>query len=174
MRYRLAGPWSPVQPQPSIRWPPKFAPDRAPVHVRNEIDIPVARAQVWAWLVRATLWPTWYSNASHVQIDGGGPDLGPGTEFQWRTFSASLRSKVQEFVPPERLAWDAQGSGVDVYHAWLIIPTAAGCHVLTEESQYGSLARLDHALRPERMFQGHQRWLQGLKEKAISGLPPSV
>ncbi|MGA7861272.1 MAG: SRPBCC domain-containing protein [Thermoplasmata archaeon] len=157
---------------PTIRWPERFAPDRAPVHVRNEIDVPVPPAQVWPWLVRAVLWPTWYSNASHMQIVGGGADLGPGTEFRWRTFSAPLRSKVEEFVPPERLAWSARGPGVDVYHAWLITPTPAGSHVLTEESQYGSLARLDHATRPGRMFEGHESWLRGLKERAMGGPPP--
>jgi uncharacterized protein YndB with AHSA1/START domain len=161
-----------VQAPSSIRWPDRFSPDRAPVHVRNEIDIPVSPAQVWPWLVRASLWPTWYSNSSRVQIIGGGTDLTLGTEFRWRTFSATLRSEVEEYVPPERLAWSARGIGVDVYHAWLITATPGGSHVLTEESQYGILARLDHFVRPHRMGEGHDLWLRGLKEKAMSG-PPS-
>jgi uncharacterized protein YndB with AHSA1/START domain len=158
--------------EPLIHWPERFRPDRAPVHVRNEIDVPAPSDRVWSWLVRAPLWPSWYPNSSNVVIIGGGTRLGPGTEFQWRTFSASLRSRVEEFVPPERLAWSARGPGVDVYHAWLLTATPSGCHVLTEESQYGALARLDHAARPTRMFEGHARWLQGLREKAMGGSPP--
>jgi uncharacterized protein YndB with AHSA1/START domain len=161
-----------VQEAPQIRWPERFRPDRAPVHIKNEIEIPVPPDRVWAWLIRAALWPTWYPNSSHVQITGGGTDLGPGTKFRWRTFSARLRSEVEEFVPPERLAWTGRGPGVDVYHAWLISPTSAGSDVLTEESQYGTLARLDHEARPLRMFEGHEKWLRALKEKAMSGPPP--
>lgn len=158
--------------EPSIRWPERFRSDRAPVHVRNEIDIPAPPSRVWSWLVRAPLWPTWYPNSSDVGIVGGAPELGPATLFRWRTFGVSLRSKVEEFVPPERLAWSARGPGVDVYHAWLVSATPTGCHVLTEESQYGVLARLDHALRPARMCDGHARWLQGLREKSVHGPPP--
>jgi uncharacterized protein YndB with AHSA1/START domain len=162
-----------VQEPTLIRWPDRFRPDRAPVHVRNEIDIPAPPARVWPWLARASLWPTWYSNSSQVQIIGGGTDLALGTEFRWRTFSASLESRVEECVPPERLAWSARGTGVDVYHAWLITATPGGSHVLTEESQYGVLARLDHLLRPRRMEAGHDSWLRGLRERATGGPPPS-
>jgi uncharacterized protein YndB with AHSA1/START domain len=158
--------------EPSIHWPERFRPGLAPVHVRNEIDVPAPPARVWPWLVRAPLWPSWYPNSANVAITGGAAELGQGSEFRWRTFSASLHSKVEEFVPPERLAWSARGSGVDVYHAWLLTATPTGCHVLTEESQYGALARLDHAVRPTRMFEGHARWLQALREKAMSGPPP--
>ncbi|MGC2288719.1 MAG: hypothetical protein WA688_02530 [Thermoplasmata archaeon] len=76
--------------------------------------------------------------------------------------------------PPERLTWSARGFGADVYHAWQITGTFSECHVLPEESQYGALARLDHAFRRRRMFEGHQEWLQGLKEVAMgTPRPPS-
>jgi uncharacterized protein YndB with AHSA1/START domain len=161
-----------VQASSSIQWPGRFRPDRAPVHVRNEIDIPASPAQVWPWLIRAPLWPTWYPNSSEVRLVGGATELALGTEFRWRTFGASLRSTVEEFVPPERLAWSARGTGVEVYHAWLITAIPTGCHVLTEESQYGILARLDHLLRPLRMGAGHDDWLRRLGEKALGGPPP--
>jgi len=49
--------------------------------------------QVWAWLVRATLWPTWYVNASRVRIlQGNGSDLALGTKFRWTTFRVMLVS----------------------------------------------------------------------------------
>jgi uncharacterized protein YndB with AHSA1/START domain len=159
---------------PMVRWPDRFRPERAPVHVRNEIDIPNTPEQVWAWLVRASLWPRWYSNASKVSIEGGGSDLTAGARFRWKTFGVSLSSRVEEFDRPARLAWTGRSLGVDVYHAWLISATAGGCHVLTEESQYGVLARLDHWIRPRRMESLHQVWLNSLKSQVATGPPPGV
>jgi len=73
--------------------------------------------------------------------EGGGSDLFAGACFTWRTFGVDLVSTVEEFVPGERIAWVAKASGVTAYHAWLITPTDLGCHVLTEETQHGELAR---------------------------------
>jgi hypothetical protein len=138
------------------------------------IEVPAAPDRVWSWLVRATLWPTWYSNASHVAIEGGGPDLVAGARFRWKTSGVSLTSKVEELVPPEGLAWTGRAIGVDVDHAWLISGTSAGTHVLTEESQYGFLARLDHTFRPRRMASFHQVWLESLRSQAASGSRPGA
>ena len=143
------------------------------MHVRNEIDIAASPDRVWAWLVRARGWPTWYPNSADVRLEGGGSELRAGTRFSWRTFSARLASRVEEFDAPARLAWSARGPGVDVYHAWLLTPMpAAACHVRTEESQYGGLARFDHLLRPHRMSRGHQLWLENLRARATGGPPP--
>jgi hypothetical protein len=81
---------------------------------------------------------------------------------------------VLEFVPYERLAWDAHVTGLEAYHAWLIQKTPEGCNVLTEEVLHGAVAQLGKALRPNRMEQQHQVWLEGLRAKVLSGLPPTV
>ncbi|MGO9274465.1 MAG: SRPBCC domain-containing protein [Terriglobia bacterium] len=156
-----------------IRWPQEFHPSRVPVHVRNELDMRVSPEAVWAWLVRAVIWPTWYPNSKNVRIlQGPGPELAPGTRFRWRTFGVNIESVVEEFVPYERIAWSARGLGVRAYHAWLIQKTADGCHVLTEETQYGWLARLGKVFVPNRMHHHHQIWLEQLHQKAASGPPP--
>jgi len=103
---------------------------------------------------------------------GGGPDLQQGSRFRWTTFGVSLDSRVEEFVPYERLAWSARATGIDAYHAWLIEKRPSGCHVLTEETQNGWLARLSNALRPQNMSRQHQDWLEGLSRKAGEGPPP--
>jgi uncharacterized protein YndB with AHSA1/START domain len=162
---------TPSPPSSAIRWPDRYRPSVAPIHVRNERAIPAPREIVWAWLVRAREWPEWYPNSASVVLEEGGRDLGAGTRFRWRTFGAPLRSQVLEFEPPERLAWDARGPGVEAYHAWLLTPQGGGTHVLTEESQYGALARLARLLRPHRMEQGHDQWLRELARKAAGGLP---
>lgn len=157
-----------------IHWPDRFRPERAPVHVRNDIDILASPERVWGWLVRAPFWPTWYPNSANVALEGGGTELGPGTRFQWKTFSVSLVSRVEEFAPFERLAWTGRAVGVDVYHAWQLSGDPARCHVRTEESQYGAIARLDHFFRPHRMESLHQVWLESLREKAQTGPPPTA
>ena len=155
-----------------IRWPEKYSPERTAVHVHNELEMPVPPEPVWSWLVRADLWSTWYSNAQDVMIEGGGHELTLGTVFTWKTFGARLGSRVEEFVPFERVAWSARGTGIDVYHAWLIERTPSGCYVVTEENQNGFLARLSGTLRPGNMERYHQVWLQNLLVKAKQGYPP--
>ena len=154
-----------------ITWPDKYSPDKASVHVRNEIEINAAPGIVWAWLVRAKDWPSWYGNSHDVVIEGGASDLQAGSRFRWKTFGISLNSKVEEFLPNQRLAWSARGMGVDAYHAFLIEGRPNGSHVLTEETQNGWLASLSNVLRPRNMSEKHQIWLEGLRARTQSGMP---
>jgi uncharacterized protein YndB with AHSA1/START domain len=156
-----------------IAWPDRYHPDRTPVHVRNELVVPAPPERIWAWLVRAPLWPTWYPNAHDVRIlSANEPTLRKGSEFVWRTFGVRIRSTVLEYQPPARIAWNAFGLGVDAYHAWLIEPVVTGTRILTEETQYGWGARMNAALFPGRMHKLHQVWLEELGRKAQAGLPP--
>ena len=157
---------------PQINWPSHFAPQNCPVHVRNELAMNAPPEHVWAWLVRATLWPTWYVNAANVRLlQGNGANLALGTKFRWRTFGVTITSTVLEFIPHERIAWDARAIGLEVYHAWLLQRTPQGCHVLTEETQHGALARLSNVVMPNRMYKYHQIWLESLARKSAAGLP---
>ncbi len=156
-----------------IRWPENHEPARTHVHVRNEMEMPVSSEAIWAWLVRAGLWHTWYSSSKDVTIEGGGLDLRPGARFRWTAFGIRLSSRVEEFVPGERVAWSARARGIDAYHAWLIEKRPSGCYVLTEETQNGLLAWLNNFLRPHSLARMSQDWLEGLLAKAKEGLPPS-
>lgn len=152
---------------PVIRWPDEFRPDRSPIHVRNELRMIVAPDLAWAWLIRATRWPEWYKNSADVRFENGpGPDLTPGAVFRWKTFGVNLVSEVVEFVPGERLAWNARGLGVWAYHAWLLRKTDGGCEVITEETQHGIACRVGKLLFPNRMFRWHQTWLEELQRQA--------
>lgn len=97
---------------PTILWPAGFAPGESSVHVRNELTIPAEADVIWAWLLRAELWPAWYRYASDIHfISHTGPDLRDRSRFRWKTFGLHVTSKVLEFEPCTRLAWDAQGMG---------------------------------------------------------------
>lgn len=158
----------------TIEWPERYNPARTPIHVRNEVESAAAPEAVWAWLIRAALWPSWYPNSRNVRVDGGASvDLVNSGSFTWRTFGVAIRSTVLEYEPPYRIAWNASGLGVDAYHAWLITPTAAGSHILTEETQYGWGARLNNWVFPNRMSRFHQLWLDRLSVCAEHGLPAS-
>lgn len=158
---------------PEIRWPNHYEPSRCPVHVRNELDMAASPECVWAWLIRPMLWPDWYANSANVEIlEGPGPDLKEGTLFRWKTFGITIESTVLECVPDERIAWEAHAFGIDVYHAWVLQPSAKGCLVVTEETQHGWLARLGTIFMPNRMHKYHQLWLEGLENKARAGFPP--
>ncbi len=157
-----------------IRWPPRFRPGIAPVHVRNELTVAAPPAAVWAKLIRATGWPDYYANASRVRLDGGGDDLSAGATFRWRTFGVDLVTTVEAFDAPTRIAWLARGVGVEAYHAWLLAPAGTGTHVVTEETQYGALARLGALVMPRRMHDWHQKWLEGLARAAIPSPPPAT
>lgn len=167
---------SPSDAAASIRWPERFEPHRAPVHVSNQLFIAAPPARVWSWLVREPLWPTWYDNA-HVDWSpqrGHNTDLVLGSVFHWRTFGIAIESCVREYQPCERIAWDANGFGVNAYHAWLLQPQEGGCLVLTEESQYGWGARLLNFLMPHRMDVGHALWLKSLGIQSQRGFPPPL
>lgn len=155
-----------------IRWPERYRPEATAVHARTVLDVPAPPEVVWRWLVRAELWQQWYPHFRDIDIEGGGQDLAAGSRFRWKAFGIRLESRVEEFVPPERIAWTARALGVDAYHAWLIENASPGCRVVTEENQNGLVARLNAALRPGFMT-GMQRDLLGrLSDKAASGPPP--
>jgi uncharacterized protein YndB with AHSA1/START domain len=164
-----------MKPSPEIDWPDRYHPRNCPVHVHNELDMAAPPDRVWAWLTHATLWPSWYGNSANVSfLDESGPQLQQGTRFRWKTFGVTVTSTVLEYVPGERLAWDAHGLGVDAFHAWVLQPSDRGCRVLTEETQHGWLARLGGLFVPGRMHKHHQLWLEGLENKARSGPPPTT
>ena len=169
-----------------IFWPTRFAPANCHVNVRNELDFSSQPEMVWAWLIRAQLWPTWYPNSAKMRfIEGQPPDLAMGTRFKWKTgflnpdtmketpLGVTVDCRVREFLPPNRLSFEFNGTGISGYQAWLITKTEAGCRVLTEERQLGILARVI-SLLSRRMEKQHQIWLEGLSKKAMSGLPPAL
>jgi uncharacterized protein YndB with AHSA1/START domain len=156
-----------------IRYPAHYHPSNTRVHVVNERVVAAPCERVWAWLVRADLWPAWYPNSSRVRLATPSPaGLALGTRFRWKTFGITLDSVVEEFVPGERIAWTAKATGVDAYHAWLLHPAADGCRVLTEETQHGWVAALSHSVMRHRMRRGHDLWLERLERQAAAGVPP--
>lgn len=159
-----------------ILWPEGFVPGFTDNFVSNEVIVAGLSAQdVWPLLAQPALWPSYYSNASDVEIhDERGPTLGLGDSFFFRTFGFPVPAKVVECVPPApgqpaRMAWHGwagePGSAdrLDVHHAWLIEDLPQGrVRILTQETQQGQPACDMAKARPHPMLNGHQDWLDGL------------
>jgi Polyketide cyclase / dehydrase and lipid transport len=150
-----------------IHWPDGFAPQQADSFVHNQIFIKAPAKIVWANLVTAKDWPSWYSNSAEVQVaESAEGQLGPKTRFTWKTFGFPVKSQVEEFVPDSRLAWFGDGTGIRAYHAWLIIEQVGGCEVITEETQKGPSAIAFNLAQPTAMYDGHSWWLSALKVRS--------
>jgi hypothetical protein len=156
----------------AMKWPPGFEPDKSSVYAHNEIAIAAPRERVWRWLIRAAQWPQWYSNSDNVNfLRGNPPDLAPDAEFKWKTFGATITSRVIVFEPARELGWDAHGI-LNAYHGWLLEPdNGGGSRVITEECQNGLVPKLaGWYLRPM-LERGHQNWIESLKRVAEGGEP---
>jgi uncharacterized protein YndB with AHSA1/START domain len=158
-----------------IDWPDEHTPERSAFHAVNELQIPAAPELIWAWLIRPDLWPSYYSNAKFIKhLDGPWPVIELGSRFRWWSFGAFVTSEVVEYVPAERISWDASELGGNGYHGWLLRPQDGGTFVRTEETQKGwGIQLAKPALRPL-MVRFHQRWLEGLARVAAGGPPPAA
>lgn len=155
-----------------VRFPPELAPDICPVYSYNEISTSATAESLWAWLVRAASWPSWYRHCKRLKFESSpGPDLELGTRFSWTTLGVPVVTTVEELEPPHRLAWRGGGVGSIGYHGWVIEPRQGGCLVVTEESQRGLVVSLGRVFLRRALLRVHQQWLEGLAAKAQAGPP---
>jgi hypothetical protein len=78
-------------PHPGIDWPEGYHPAEAPVFVHNHRRIAAPPGVVWAWLVRAPLWPAWYSNSHRVRLLAEDDPTVPGGGLRRGTRCGSAR-----------------------------------------------------------------------------------
>jgi hypothetical protein len=55
-----------------IHWPTGFEPEKADLFAHNDLIINASCERVWAHIIDASQWPTWYPNSKDVEIQGGG------------------------------------------------------------------------------------------------------
>ena len=151
-----------------IRWPSEYEPGKATFFTHNEIEIQAPPEVVWDILTHAEEWPSWYLGAAGVKTPDPHGRLRKGQKFQWKTMGFSFESKVIEFDEPHRLAWESRRPFIRGYHAWLIIPQGKGCKVITDESQFGTLAVMQKIFIPRKLGKLHDIWLAEMKKRAES------
>jgi hypothetical protein len=150
-----------------IHWPAGFHPEQADLFAHNEIAVHASCEKVFANIVDAQVWPSWYPNSHNVQLLNS-PDgkLHEGTQFSWDTFSVHIESRVHELVPGSRIGWFGDGTGMNAYHTFLLLKTDKGCHIVTEEVVKGPGAVDFRKKQPNAMHEGHDLWLSTLKKRS--------
>jgi predicted acylesterase/phospholipase RssA len=147
-------------------WPPTDPPAGAEVFVHDERLVPASPRRTWNVLRAAGSWSSYYPNARHVRVEGGG-DLRPDATFRWTTFGVPGSSTVTTFDRADgRLGWTWRSRGARGYHLWSLRPDPVGTRVVTEETQRGPLPRLTGPVLRRVMHVGHAAWLRGLARTA--------
>ena len=150
-----------------INWPPAYEPSKSKFFVHNEIEVDAPPQVVWEILTAAESWPDWYKGAQNVVVRPVSKGvLKENSVFTWKTMGLDFESTIKEFVPYSRLSWESQKKSIQGYHAWLIVPTAQGCKVITDESQNGWLTFFEKIFQPNKMRKLHDVWLLEIKKKA--------
>ena len=150
-----------------IHWPDAFHPEQADLFAHNVIEVHASCEKVFANIVDAQAWPSWYPNSHNVKLLNS-PDgkLHEGTRFSWDTFDVHIESRVHEFVPNSRIGWFGNGTGINAYHTFLLLKTDEGCHIVTEEVVKGPGAVEFREKQPNAMHAGHDLWLETLKQRS--------
>ena len=157
----------------AIRWPDEHRPEVSSLHAINELQMAAPRENVWAWLIRPDLWPSYYSNSRFVRHkEGAWPEVALYTRFRWVTFGVIVTSEIVEFEPQERIAWAAKELGAGGHHAWVLTERDGGTFVRTEETQRGWGMVIAKPVMSRLMVKQHQKWLEGLARVAAEGPPP--
>jgi hypothetical protein len=151
-----------------VVWPDEFNPEKAKWYVYNEIEINAKPEVVWNILIDAKKWHTFYNGVqSPVEYkDTTAATLRNGLDFKMHTMGLHLEPVMKEFVPNERMAWEVRRKNLTAYHAWVIVPTANGCRLITLEAQNGFLTFLQKVFQPNKLLKLHDKWLRLIKERA--------
>jgi len=148
-----------------INWPAEFDPKVSDFYVHNEIEINASPEIVWDLLVRASDWEDWYDGIQNIRYEEDTQsELAPNTKVFWNSMGQSLNNEIVEFEPYRSLSWKFKEEKIQGVHAWVIVPTATGCKVITDESQTGSLAKLQKIFLPNKLRKQHDKWLILLKQ----------
>jgi hypothetical protein len=156
-----------AQRNPDIHWPKGQHPEDPDLYAHNEIMVNTSCETVFANIVDAQSWPSWYPNSHNVVIhDSPDNKLREGTKFSWDLFGVHIESTVHEFVPKSRIGWWSLGTGMKAYHTFLLVKTDRGCRVITEEVVRGEEAIKFRQDQPNAMHDGHDLWLKVIKERS--------
>jgi len=150
-----------------VIWPERFDPKTSAIYALNDIDVTAPPEVVWALLIDAENWSSYFPAEDQVKILTNERRLALGTQYSRVTVGFSMSLIVTEFEPFRTLAWattvDGDESGSSAYHGWVITPTDQGCHVLTEETQQGPwFLDLLGQKYPGGLYRYHQEWVERL------------
>ena len=156
---------------PNFFWPSGFEPPVAKLYVRNERTMYAPLEAVWAWLIAAPRWTSWFPSATNIKLPAGATTLAAGMSFTWSQSGVALRTQIREFQPHKRIAWYAESPLIKAYHTWDLQGDGAVTRAITDETQNGLLPVLGKPILKPRMLAVHDDWLERLERQAASGMP---
>lgn len=128
----------------------------APAYAEATITIGASRDIVWSLMADVAGWPTWNTDITEAAIEG---TLARGARIVWKSGPGTIRSKVADVVPRERLSWTGSLLGIKAIHVWVLATEGGDTVVTTRESWDGLPVRLA------------KRWSRSTLDKALaSGL----
>ncbi|GGH21582.1 hypothetical protein GCM10007423_02800 [Dyadobacter endophyticus] len=153
-----------------INWPEGFTPAESDFFIHNEIDIKASPQVVWDIFIHAAKWPELNKKSEGIKLINS-PDgkLNSSSVFIWSP-AGKFKSTIKEFKPPYNVAWlgETDNKKMTIYNAWMIIPTAEGCKVISEESQNGPKTKIEKIFAPNMVSKDLKNWLIRLKEQSES------
>ncbi len=141
---------------------------QASVFGASEIEIAAAPDSVWHVLTDFERWPSWNPDVKSMSIAG---DVGPGTEFTWKSGPASIRSTIQRVERPRVIAWTGKTFGMSAIHVYRLEARDGRTVVRTEESFDGWLARLLRGRMQKTLQNALDSGLRRLKTQ-VEGVAP--
>jgi hypothetical protein len=151
-----------------INWPEGFKPTESDFFIHNEIDIKASPQVVWDIFINTAKWPELNKKAEGIKLLNS-PDgkLNSSSVFIWSP-AGKFTSTIKEFRPPYNVAWlgETDNKKITIYNAWMIIPTAEGCKVISDESQNGPKTRMEKIFAPNMVRKDLHNWLIKLKEQS--------
>lgn len=132
----------------AIHWPADMTPSRSPIHFTNELEVAASPMTIWSVLTDPRTWPAFYPGVTHVDLLDGHTDLQLGTRFETNLVGQDVAASVVEFEPISRIAWAGgpkASTASRAYHAWIITPTAKGCHIWADALSQEVFLKLDLA-----------------------------
>jgi hypothetical protein len=108
-------------------------------------------------------WPTWKPDVRSLALHGS---LAPGSLFVWRAGPGTIRSTIQEVVPPRTIAWTGTTLGIKAIDVFRLEPRDGGTLVREEESWEGLVVRLAAKRLRRRLQSSIEGGLAHLKAEA--------
>ena len=120
---------------------------------------------VWSVLSDFEKWPAWNKSVSKMRVDG---PVKAGTSFEWKADGRKIVSRLEEVVPPRRIAWSGRTFGIRAMHVWELAAQGSGTHVHTIESFEGPVARLFRGFVRKTLAKSLDQGVAALKAAAES------
>lgn len=142
---------------------------RAPLVTHHQIDIFAPPGNVWDWISRIEMWPTWRQDVSSARwLEGRGLN----GAFKWRVRNIfGITARIKEWRENRSIGWQGRVAGGSIAQLVVISGEVKPSTVTIETSYDGPLTRLrlTRALVEGQINRTNEIWLGSLKTKLEIG-----